>query len=64
MLNALLVLQTNASARRLYSNTPARLRRHPRLSGGAPLSGACGELPGRPIGFDLDWALMECPRGL
>jgi hypothetical protein len=26
----------------------------------------CGELPelGRLMGRDLDWALMECPRGL
>ena len=50
MLRALLVLQTNASARRLYSNMSATLRRQPLL--------------GRLMGFELDWALMECPRGL
>ncbi len=71
MLRVLLVLQTNASARRLYSKTPARLRRHPRFSA-AVLSGACAELPrcgelpllGRLIGLDLDWSLMKGPRGL
>src|ERR1700753_1932929 len=71
MLNGLLVLQPSASARRLYSNTPARLRRQPRFAAAAP-SGACGEVPncgdppvlGRLIGRVLDWALMEGPRGL
>src|ERR1700742_3153242 len=71
MLSGLLVLQTSASARRLYSNTLARLRRQPRLSGAAP-SGAWGELPscgdapllGRLIGLVLDWALMKSPCGL
>jgi hypothetical protein len=64
-----LVLQTSPRARLLYSNTPDRFRRQPPPAppfgelGEPPM---CGALPerGRLMGRGLDWALMECPRGL